>query len=198
MADIRRATRAEDWVTELGPDSGATQAPGITNGLVAAVWLADALPRLAECGTSAIFQFAVRQNAGSDLVLMTANRDPTPMWASYALLSQFYRGTMIASNSSEPAIAVHASVQPNGDVTVVLVNKGAAAVPVALHAAGPVGALGERWLLRADSPTATNSTLNGVPYDRAAVANGVAGVPVDARKTVLLPPYSVEVLVFPG
>lgn len=196
MEAIRNATGAEHWVTELGPDSGAVQAPGITDGQVAAVWMADALPRLAECGADAVFQFALRQPKGSHLVLMRNDRTPTPMWATYQLLSQNWRGHALPAehDTRNHTLAVHAARTGEGDLAVVVVNKGATNLTAALRWDGayPLGAT--CWTIEADGPTATTNRVNGANFTQEVAIAGPAGVECDPWAAIEVPAYGVVVL----
>jgi hypothetical protein len=196
MDAVRNATGAEHWVTELGPDSGARQAPGITNGQVAAVWAADVLPRLTECGAKAIFQFALHQQAGSDLVLLTEDFQPTPMWATWQYMSADYRGVVVASHSNDSVVEIHAARQPDGAVTVLLTNKGPAAESVAIDVHGMPQEGANLWTIAAPYPTDTSTFVNGVPFDRTAALNGVPPTVAPAGRAVEVPPYSTVVAVY--
>jgi len=193
MEAIRAETGAEHWVTELGPDSGAHMAPGITNGQVAAVWIADALPRLAECGADAVFQFAARQHEGQVLALMTHDREPTPLWGAYQLLSMGFRGEWLACEvDGAPQLACHAARAGDGATSVVLANKGAESLQVALR-----WSAGERasvWTLEADGPTSTTARANGEPLTRELVLAGLPQAALDADAGVLVPPYGVVLI----
>ena len=193
MAPLTRSTGAEHWITEIGPDSGAKQAPGITNGQVAAVWIADALPRLAECGATAVFQFAVRQQPGSVLVLMTHDRQPTPQWGTYQLLAQAYTGSWRDAAVTGPKeLAAHAARQADGTVSLVLANKGATPLRVSVAMPGVTDV--HTWTLEADGPTSVQSRVNGKILDRSAVLAGFAPIDASLSRPVEVPPYGVVVL----
>lgn len=198
---------AEIWVTELGPDSGNTGAPGVTDGMAAAVWFADVLGRFADTDTDAVFQFAFDHWVpGQDELSLIQGRAqgyaPLPPWYTYWLYAQHWGVREVWSNSTHDArVSIHASLQEDGRLALVLVNKGPADATARLTLEGvtPV-AHAEAWTLQAPSPSSLDATVNGQRLDPVDVAAGTAAIapregPATRDALMELPAYSVTFLV---
>lgn len=196
------APDAEIWVTELGPDSGAPGARGVTEAQVAAVWFADALGRFAEQGTHAVFQFAF-DHYDDDDELSLVNRldgyDPLPPWYVYWLHAQHWGTKTLRTNSTDDAsVSVHASLRPDGKVALMLVNKGFEAEDARLVVDGFAARSALAWTLAAPSPSSLDATVNGKRVTAEEVLAGsasVPGVPRDPAATWKLPAMSVTFVV---
>jgi alpha-L-arabinofuranosidase len=196
------APGADVWVTELGEDPGPLTCTGIGDWHAGALWTAETLGRLATWGTRAVVRWSFTSENEASCSLLGDDYRLRPSYYAYWLYArQFGEQPVDAESEVVREVSAYAALRDDGALTLVLVNKSAAAYDVKVELDGFSPRSAGRYAIVGDSYEATDVTLNGrkLTLDNVEDApDRIAPEPLSPGnlRRVAMPPLSIVLVVY--
>jgi hypothetical protein len=193
------APRSEFWITELGEDAGLGKGAGVSDTIAGALWVGDALGRLAEYGPGALVRWIFKATPADMVGLLDVNDDPRPTYGAYWLYARAFGDRWVDTTTSMIRnVSAHAALRSDGALTVMLVNKTSSTCRVQVAIDGFRPASADSLTLQGGGLASTSFQLNGQALTVDAAQGGIPPTPVDANDLfdVSMPDASIRVLVY--
>ena len=177
MPELARITGSTNmvWITEFAEDPGPAAGASISDTILGALWVADALGRYLEYGPGAIVRWLFKGSSGHAYALVGDGDQPRPSYGATWLYARHFGESLVQSASTaKESVSIHASTGADGALSVMLANKTTQSRRVHVNVSGMQPRSALAWKLTAGSDTKT-FFVNGTSLTAASATNDIAG-----------------------